>query len=78
MVRLLAYGSRNNALQRPKVDYYQMGETSGSASIIPLKGTKYVDLYLTSAGRANTLYGDGKLSFDRPKSAAADTFVYDP
>lgn len=72
-------GTRNGALRRPKVDYYQMGENQWiSGDTFPPQGTKYVDLYLTSAGHANTLYGDGKLSFERPTSAAADTFVYDP
>jgi len=72
-------GTRNKALERPKVDYYQMGANKWvSGDSFPAKGTKAVDLYLTSAGRANTLYGDGALSFDRPKTAAADTFVYDP
>lgn len=72
-------GVRNNALQRPKVDYYQMGANKWvNSDSFPLKGTKYVDLYLASDGRANTLYGDGTLSFDRPRKTATDTFVYDP
>jgi putative CocE/NonD family hydrolase len=72
-------GVRNNALQRPKVDYYQMGANRWVGSDrFPLKGTKYVDLFLASDGRANTLYGDGALSFDPPKRTATDTFVYDP
>jgi uncharacterized protein len=72
-------GVANNALQRPKVDYYQMGANKWvSSDSFPAKGTKYVDFYLASSGRANTLYGDGTLSVERPKQAAADTFVYDP
>lgn len=72
-------GVGNNALKRPKVDYYQMGANKWvSSDSFPVKGTKFVDLYLSSAGRANTLHGDGALSFEQPKQAAADTFVYDP
>jgi len=72
-------GIDNGALKRPKVDYYQMGTNKWvSSDSFPLQGTKYVDYYLTSSGRANTLYGDGTLSVERPKQAAADTFVYDP
>lgn len=72
-------GTANNALKRPKVDYYQMGANKWvSGDSFPVKGTKYVDYYLASAGRANTLYGDGTLSVERPKQEAADTFVYDP
>jgi putative CocE/NonD family hydrolase len=72
-------GTANNALKRPKVDYYQMGANKWvSSDSFPAKGTKYVDYYLASSGRANTLYGDGTLSVERPKQEAADTFVYDP
>src|SRR5688572_24262955 len=72
-------GTANNALKRPKVDYYQMGANKWvSSDSFPAKGTKYVDYYLASSGRANTLYGDGTLTTARPKQEAADTFVYDP
>lgn len=72
-------GIDNNALKRPKVDYYQMGANEWfSSDSFPVKGTKFVDLYLTSEGHANTLHGDGMLSFERPKNSAADSFVYDP
>jgi putative CocE/NonD family hydrolase len=72
-------GIDNGALERPKVEYYQMGSNQWvSGDRFPAEGTKLVDLYLTSAGHANTLYGDGVLSFERPKNAAVDTFVYDP
>ena len=72
-------GADNGALERPKVDYYQMGANKWiSSDTFPLPGTKHVDYYLTSSGRANTLYGDGALSKERPKQAAADSFVYDP
>lgn len=72
-------GVRNKALERPKVDYYQMGANKWvSSDSFPAKGTKAVDLYLTSSGRSNTLYGDGVLTFEQPKQSAADTFVYDP
>jgi putative CocE/NonD family hydrolase len=49
-----------------------------SSDSFPAKGTKYVDYFLASSGRANTLYGDGTLSVERPKQEAADTLVYDP
>jgi len=72
-------GIDNGALKRPKVDYYQMGTNKWvSSDTFPLPGTEYMDMYLTSGGRANTLYGDGMLSFERPLKAATDTFVYDP
>jgi uncharacterized protein len=49
-----------------------------SSDSFPVAGTKVVDLYLDSAARANTLYGDGVLRFDRPTRSIADTLVYDP
>ena len=44
----------------------------------PLPDTTYVDYFLESGGRANTLEGDGVLSTQTPMSDAADTIVYDP
>lgn len=44
----------------------------------PLARTKYTPLYLHSNGRANTLAGDGSISFDRPLSEPFDTYVYCP
>jgi putative CocE/NonD family hydrolase len=72
-------GIDNNALKRPKVEYYQMESSNWIKSdTFPVKGTKYVDYFLSSTGRANTLYGDGALSVQRPKQAPMDGFVYDP
>jgi uncharacterized protein len=72
-------GVHNDALDRPKVQYYQMGANKWlSSDSFPVAGTKFVDLYLDSAGRANTLYGDGVLKSERPARSTADTFVYDP
>jgi putative CocE/NonD family hydrolase len=34
--------------------------------------------YLHSGGRANSAYGDGRLSLDAPTDEPADVFVYDP
>jgi putative CocE/NonD family hydrolase len=64
----------------PKVRYYQMGENKWKdASQWPPKETQEVRLYLHSSGQANSMYGDGKLSFSAPDGdQTADTFVYDP
>jgi putative CocE/NonD family hydrolase len=35
-------------------------------------------LYLTSGGRANTLSGNGKLSWDAPGATSTDRYTYDP
>jgi putative CocE/NonD family hydrolase len=45
----------------------------------PVPGTRYVDYYLASGGKANTAAGDGRLNEQKPATRApADTFVYDP
>ncbi|MGE8079629.1 CocE/NonD family hydrolase [Peribacillus loiseleuriae] len=44
----------------------------------PLARTKYTPVYLHSEGGANTCFGDGRLSFEKPENEPVDTFVYDP
>jgi putative CocE/NonD family hydrolase len=46
----------------------------------PLARTKWTDFYLSSGGRANSLYGDGVLSTSLPagQDAKQDQYVYDP
>jgi putative CocE/NonD family hydrolase len=44
----------------------------------PLEGTEFTRYYLHSAGRANSLNGDGRLSRDTPKSQPPDAFLYNP
>lgn len=44
----------------------------------PLARTKYTPCYFHSHGKANTLLGDGELSFEKPINESFDTFVYNP
>jgi putative CocE/NonD family hydrolase len=44
----------------------------------PLPDTVWTDYYLSSAGRANTLNGDGVLSTQKPSLDAVDAYLYDP
>jgi uncharacterized protein len=44
----------------------------------PLAGTEFTRFYLHSAGRANSLSGDGRLSRDTPASQEPDVFLYNP
>jgi putative CocE/NonD family hydrolase len=44
----------------------------------PLPGTEQVRFNLRSAGRANTLRGDGLLDMSRPSEGSDDKYVYDP
>jgi putative CocE/NonD family hydrolase len=44
----------------------------------PLESTEWTRFYLHSAGRANSLSGDGRLSRDTPGSEPPDVFLYNP
>lgn len=44
----------------------------------PLARTSYTPYYLHSNGRANTRFGDGSLSLEKPKDKSTDTYIYDP
>jgi len=44
----------------------------------PIPGTDYRSLYLSSEQGANSVRGDGRLSFDRPSRSGTDSYRYDP
>jgi uncharacterized protein len=81
-------GEDNGFLQKtPKVQYFTMGINKWQHSESwPPEGAKPVTLTLSSGGHANTLHGDGVLTFSSTpvaKSKAkspdiADLFTYDP
>lgn len=63
----------------PRVQYYTMGSNEWQSSEVwPPANSVMTDMYLDSKGGANTLHGDGKLTFKRPKKDNPDTFRYDP
>jgi uncharacterized protein len=81
-------GEDNGFLQKqPKVQYFTMGINKWQHSETwPPEGAKPVTLTLSSGGHANTLHGDGVLTFasatPSPAKAkspgVADLFIYDP
>jgi predicted acyl esterase len=73
-------GEDNHALENmPKVRYYTMGMNKWQTSDTwPPQGAEPMTLYLTSAGKANTLYGDGALATAPAASDSPDNFIYDP
>ncbi len=73
-------GENDQFLEKmPKVRYYTMGMNKWQSSDTwPPAGAQPVTYYLTSGGKANSLYGDGSLTEKPPSSDAADTFTYDP
>lgn len=64
---------------RPQVQYYVMGRNAWDSSASwPPEGTEMQTFYLASGGKANTLYGDGKLQAAAPTTDSPDRYVYDP
>jgi hypothetical protein len=63
----------------PKVTYYTMGLNKWQGSDTwPPEGAKPMTFFLSSGGKANTLNGDGVLTFKAPSVDRPDRFSYDP
>lgn len=63
----------------PKVTYYTMGINKWQTSDTwPPNGAQPVKYFLSSDGKANSLYGDGALTTAAPSTDKADSFTYDP
>lgn len=62
----------------PKIQYYTMGANKWQGDEQwPPKAAKQVKMYLSSKGKANSLYGDGKLTFDMPTTGKS-SYHFDP
>ena len=64
----------------PRVQYYTMGSNEWQSSDTwPPQNAEMTTYYLDSKGSANSLYGDGKLTTDKPDNQdQPDKFTYDP
>jgi putative CocE/NonD family hydrolase len=73
-------GEDNGILEKmPKVRYFTMGLNKWqTADTWPPAGAQPMTFYLSSAGKANTLKGDGALTTAAPTADAPDSFAYDP
>lgn len=73
-------GAGNGLLDTmPKVRYFTMGSNRWqTAGTWPPEGARPVTYWLTSEGRANSLYGNGRLVTAAPAPDRTDSFVYDP
>ena len=74
-------GEENDFKEKtPKVQYYTMGSNKWQSSDTwPPSSATMQTFYLQSGGKANSLFGDGKLVNSRPGEADnADSFTYDP
>jgi len=67
------------AAKTPKVRYYTMGLNKWQeAESWPPPGVETKTIYLGGEGAANSLYGDGRLTWEPAATAGSDTFPYDP
>jgi hypothetical protein len=73
-------GENNGILAKmPKVRYFTMGMNKWQQSDTwPPRGAQPMTLFLTSGGKANSLYGDGALTVAPPGGDNPDNFSYDP
>jgi putative CocE/NonD family hydrolase len=44
----------------------------------PIARTRFIEFYLHSGGRSNSVHGDGKLSTEKPQAEKSDVYTYDP
>ena len=62
-----------------KVTYFTMGSNKWqTSSTWPPEGARPMTFHLSSAGRANTMDGDGALTLAPPGTDTPDAFTYDP
>lgn len=72
-------GVENGVEREPAAEYFTIGENRWHTSDTwPPKEAVNRELYLSSAGRANTSGGDGLLLPQPPEEAGEDHYVYDP
>jgi uncharacterized protein len=72
-------GVDNGIMREPPVRIFVMGDNVWrQENEWPLARTSYVNYYLHSEGRANSLSGDGTLGIDAPAAEEPDTYLYNP
>ena len=73
-------GDDNHVLENmPRVRYFTMGSNKWQTSDTwPPEGAQSMTMYLGSAGKANTLHGDGAIGNAPPDADHPDNFIYDP
>ncbi len=77
--RFLKQEASKRLEELPKVTYFTMGINKWqTAETWPPAGAQTVTYFLSSGGKANTLYGDGTLTTAAPGSDQPDSFTYDP
>ena len=72
-------GVQNNIMDEPPVRLFVMGDNVWrDETEWPPPGVRYMDYYLHSKGRANSVHGDGGLSLVAPGEEYPDVYTYDP
>ncbi len=72
-------GIDNGVLNRNKIQLFTMGKNQWEyIDEWPPKNSKETTMYLSSTAGANTKFGDGVLSFAKPRTEGFDEFTYDP
>tara|TARA_R110002050_G_scaffold76485_2_gene163281 strand:- start:200 stop:2068 length:1869 start_codon:yes stop_codon:yes gene_type:complete len=73
-------GEKNDFKDKtPRVQYYTMGINKWQAAEAwPPLNAEMATFYLNSAGKANSLAGDGRLDESMPSEDKPDSFTYDP
>ena len=72
-------GVDNGIMDEPPVSIFVMGEDKWrSEPGWPLDRAEGTKVYFRSSGRANSRFGDGRLSSSTPAQEPPDSFVYDP
>jgi putative CocE/NonD family hydrolase len=73
-------GEKNDFKEKtPRVQYFTMGSNKWqSAEQWPPAAAEMKTFFLNSNGKANSLYGDGKLSSSPNKKDLPDAYTYDP
>ncbi|QQE79186.1 CocE/NonD family hydrolase [Alicyclobacillus sp. SO9] len=71
---------KDNGLESEKpVEIFIMGKNQWrQESEWPLQRTAYTPIYLHSNGKANSRFGDGTLTNEKPQNETADRYTYDP
>ncbi len=72
-------GADNGLMKEAPVHIFVMGANYWTdENEWPIARTQFTKYYLHSGGRANSGYGDGKLSLQEPAKEPADGYTYDP
>jgi putative CocE/NonD family hydrolase len=73
-------GVQNGEDKKPRAIYYLIGENNWceSSDWNPAE-SRLVNLYISSSGHANSMFGDGKIRFSAPEEETGfDKYTYDP